>query len=82
MGPTVDFAGLVRHRESEMHAARFEAKGLTTFHGSGQGRITLDRSDQLLPGSEAEAAELFDACLDGWREAAEERDRSAAPTPA
>jgi len=34
-----------------------------------------------MPGSEAEAAEPFDACLDGPREAAEEGDR-AAPAPA
>jgi len=35
-----------------------------------------------MPGSEAEAAERFDACLGGQREAAVERDRAAAQTPA
>lgn len=43
--------------------------------------ITLDRNGHLMPGSEAEAAELVESYLAAQRERAEERARAAEPEP-
>jgi len=51
---------------------RVNAKALSTFMGHANISITLDRYGHLMPGSEAEAADLLDAYL------AEQRRRRAA----
>ena len=48
---------------SLMIAAGVNAKTLSTFMGHANIAVTLDLYGHLLPGSEAEAAELFDAYL-------------------
>lgn len=48
---------------SLMVAAGVNAKALSTFMGHATVGITLDLYGHLLPGSEAEAADLFDAFL-------------------
>ena len=55
-----------------MIAAGVNAKALSTFMGHANISITLDRYGHLMPGSEAEAADLLDAYL------AEQRRRKAA----
>jgi integrase len=57
---------------SLMIAAGVNAKALSTFMGHANISITLDRYGHLMPGSEAEAADLLDAYL------AEQRQRRAA----
>jgi integrase len=57
---------------SLMIAAGVNAKALSTFMGHANISITLDRYGHLMPGSEAEAADLLDAYL------AEQRRRRAA----
>jgi len=61
---------------SLMIAAGVNAKALSTFMGHANISITLDRYGHLMPGSEAEAADLLDAYL------AAERKRSEADPPA
>lgn len=46
-----------------MIAADVNAKALSTFMGHANIAITLDLYGHLMPGSEAEAASLFDAYL-------------------
>jgi len=46
-----------------MIAAGVNAKALSTFMGHANISITLDRYGHLMPGSEAEAADLLDAYL-------------------
>ena len=48
---------------SLMIAAGVNAKTLSTFMGHANISITLDRYGHLMPGSEAEAADLLDAYL-------------------
>lgn len=62
---------------SLMIAAGVNAKALSTFMGHANISITLDRYGHLMPGSEAEAAELLDAYLTARRERAEEAARAA-----
>jgi integrase len=50
-----------------MIAAGVNAKALSTFMGHANISITLDRYGHLMPGSEAEAADLLDAYLAGQR---------------
>jgi integrase len=52
---------------SLMIAAGVNAKALSTFMGHANISITLDRYGHLMPGSEAEAAELLDAYLETRR---------------
>ena len=49
---------------SLMIAAGVNAKALSTYMGHANIAITLDRYGHLMPGNEAEAAELLDAYLD------------------
>jgi integrase len=64
---------------SLMIAAGVNAKALSTFMGHANISITLDRYGHLMPGSEAEAAELLDAYLAAQRERSERnRQRRAA----
>lgn len=50
-----------------MIAAGVNPKALWTFMGHANLSITLDRYGHLMPGSEAEAAQLLDAYLDAKR---------------
>lgn len=52
---------------SLMIAANVNAKSLSTFMGHSSVAITLDRYGHLMPGSEAEAADLLDAYLEASR---------------
>jgi integrase len=52
---------------SLMIAAGINAKALSTFMGHANISITLDRYGHLMPGSEAEAADLLDAYLSAQR---------------
>jgi integrase len=65
---------------SLMIAAGVNAKALSTFMGHANISITLDRYGHLMPGTEAEAAELLDSYLTAQRERAEEKAREA-PIP-
>jgi integrase len=56
---------------SLMVAAGVNAKALSTFMGHANISITLDRYGHLMPGSEAEAAELLDAYLAAQRKRSE-----------
>jgi integrase len=62
---------------SLMIAAGVNAKALSTFMGHANISITLDRYGHLMPGSEAEAAELLDAYLAAQRQAGEQAARGA-----
>jgi integrase len=62
---------------SLMIAAGVNAKALSTFMGHANISITLDRYGHLMPGSEAEAAELLNAYLAAQRERAEDAARAA-----
>jgi integrase len=62
---------------SLMIAAGVNAKALSTFMGHAKISITLDRYGHLMPGSEAEAAELLDAYLEAQQKRAEESARAA-----
>ncbi len=62
---------------SLMIAAGVNAKALSTFMGHANISITLDRYGHLMPGSEAEAAQLLDAYLAAQRERAEDAARGA-----
>jgi len=54
-----------------MIAAGVNAKALSTFMGHANISITLDPYGHLMPGSEAEAAELLDAYLTAQRKRSE-----------
>jgi hypothetical protein len=56
---------------SPMIAAGVNAKALSTFMCHANISITLDRYGHLMPGSEAEAAELLDAYLAAQRKRSE-----------
>jgi integrase len=60
---------------SLMIAAGVNAKALSTFMGHANISITLDRYGHLMPGTEAEAAQLLDTYLAAMRERAEEMSR-------
>ena len=60
-----------------MIAAGVNANALSTYMGHANISITLDRYGHLMPGSEAEAAGLFDAYLSQERERADEAARGA-----
>jgi hypothetical protein len=60
-----------------MLAAGVNAKGLSTFMGHTAIAITLDRYGRLMPGSEAQAAGLFDAYLIALREREGDAARAA-----
>ena len=60
-------------------AAGVNAKALQTFMGHANISITLDRYGHLMPGSEAQAAELLDSYLDAERERAAQQARGAEP---
>jgi integrase len=62
---------------SLMIAAGVNAKALSTFMGHANISITLDRYGHLMPGSEAEAAQLLDTYLAAQRERAEHAARAA-----
>ena len=62
---------------SLMIAAGVNTKALSTFMGHAKISITLDRYGHLMPGSEAEAAQLLDSYLTVQREQAEEKAREA-----
>ena len=47
-----------------MIAADVNAKALSTYMGHAKVAITLDRYGHLMPGNEAEAAELLDTYLE------------------
>jgi integrase len=51
---------------SLMIAAGCNVKALSTYMGHANISITLDRYGHLMPGNEAEAAELLDAYLTRW----------------
>jgi integrase len=63
---------------SLMIAAGVNAKALSTFMGHANISITLDRYGHLMPGSEAEAAELLDAYLTAQRERSERNQQRRA----
>lgn len=63
-----------------MIAAGVNAKALQTFMGHANVSITLDRYGHLMPGSEAEAANLLDAYLAAQHTRAEEAVRNAGTT--
>jgi integrase len=63
---------------SLMIAAGVNAKALSTFMGHANISITLDRYGHLMPGSEAEAAELLDAYLAAQRERSERNQQRRA----
>jgi integrase len=65
-----------------MIAACVNAKALSTFMGHTKIGITLDRYGHLMPGSEAEAAELLNAYMTAQRERAEVQARRATGEPA
>jgi len=48
-----------------MIAAGVNAKALATFMGHSSIKVTFDLYGHLMPGTEAEAAALLDAFLDG-----------------
>ena len=54
-----------RRDQAITEAIEAGVKEVRDVQGHANAGITLGRYDHLLPGSEAEAAELFDACLDG-----------------
>ena len=60
-----------------MIAAGVNAKALSTFMGHANLSITLDRYGHLMPGTEAEAAELLDTYLAADRARAAEQARAA-----
>ena len=62
---------------SLMIAAGVNAKALSTFMGHSTIGVTLDLYGHLMPGSEAEAADLLDTYLYVQRERAEEQARAA-----
>ncbi len=62
---------------SLMIAAGVNAKALSTFMGHATISITLDRYGHLMPGSEAEAADLLDAYLAAQQKRQEEAARAA-----
>jgi integrase len=64
---------------SLMIAAGVNAKALSTFMGHATISVTLDRYGHLMPGSEAEAADLLDGYLGAQRKRAEEQARAAEP---
>jgi integrase len=64
---------------SLMIAAGVNAKALSTFMGHANISITLDRYGHLMPGTEAEAAQLLDTYLATQREQAEDSARNASP---
>jgi integrase len=63
-----------------MIAAGVNAKALSTFMGHATISVTLDRYGHLMPGSEAEAADLLDGYLGAQRKRAEEHARAAEPS--
>ena len=60
-----------------MIAAGVNAKALSTFMGHHSIKMTLDLYGHLMPGSEAEAAQLLDEFLQVSQRKAEELARSA-----
>lgn len=62
---------------SMMIAAGVNAKALSTFMGHATISITLDRYGHLMPGSEAEAADLLDTYLAAQQKRQEEAARAA-----
>ena len=66
---------------SLMIAAGVNAKALQVFMGHSSVAITLDRYGHLMPGSEAEAAELLDAYLDVAREGSRQHANGASGAP-
>jgi integrase len=66
----------LRHSYAAMMiAAGVNAKALQTFMGHAKITVTLDRYGHLMPGSEAEAAELAGAYIEAQRERAEDAAR-------
>jgi Phage integrase family. len=65
---------------SLMIAAGVNAKALSTFMGHANISITLDRYGHLMPGTEAEAAQLLDSYLTAQREQAEDAARTVEAT--
>jgi integrase len=65
---------------SLMIASGVNVKALQVFMGHANIATTLDRYGHLLPGSEAEAAELLDGYLAAQQEQAEDRARAADPS--
>lgn len=63
---------------SLMIAAGVNAKALSTFMGHANISITLDRYGHLMPGSEAEAADLLDSYLAEQRKRSEDERRPRA----
>jgi hypothetical protein len=63
-----------------MIAAGVNAKALQTFLGHASITETYDRYGHLMPGSEAEAAELLDGYLGAQVTRGEERGRAAKAT--
>ena len=61
-----------------MIAAGVNAKALSTFMGHANISITLDRYGHLMPGSEAEGAELLGAYLAAQRERSERNQQRRA----
>jgi integrase len=73
--------GLRHSYAAMMIAAGVNAKALSTFMGHANISVTLDRYGHLMPGSEAEAAELVGSYLTVQRKEAEERARGAGSRP-
>jgi len=68
----------LRHSYAAMMiAAGVNAKALQTFMGHAKITMTYDRYGHLMPGSEAEAAELAGAYMDAQRKRAEDAARAA-----
>jgi integrase len=70
----------LRHSYAAMMiAAGVNAKALQTFMGHASITVTLDTYGHLMPGSEAEAAELVESYLAAQHERAEDAARAAEP---
>jgi len=65
-----------------MIAAGVNAKALSTLMGHAKIAVTFDLYGHLMPGSEAEAAELLDAYLTSARARDEDAARAGAVLPA
>ena len=67
-----------RHTDASfMIAAGVNAKALCSYMGHSSIKVTFDLYGHLMPGSEAEAAELLDAYLAADRARAEDKARAA-----
>jgi integrase len=64
---TLGYLESTRGPASLLIAAGVNSKAISTYMGQASITITLDRYGHLMPGSEAEAADLLDAYIQGSR---------------